>query len=65
VAVIVYRPRDTYGGTVSAPVFRKIALATMHSLGIAPDPSVTATQAAVQADADAAHAAEEAGEGHG
>ena len=64
VAVIVYRPRDTYGGTVSAPVFRKIALATMHSLGIAPDPSVAATQAAEQADAEAAQAAEAAG-GHG
>ena len=64
VAVIVYRPRDTYGGTVSAPVFRKIALATMHSLGIAPDPSVVATRAAAQADAEAAHAAEAAG-GHG
>ena len=64
VAVIVYRPRDTYGGTVSAPVFRKIALATMHSLGIAPDPSIAATQAAEQADAEAAQAAEAAG-GHG
>lgn len=51
VAVIVYRPRDTYGGTVSAPVFRKVALAAMHSLGIAPDPSVIAAQAAAETDA--------------
>lgn len=65
VAVIVYRPRDTYGGTVSAPVFRKVALATMHSLGIAPDPSVTAAQAAVDADARAEHAAQEATRGDG
>lgn len=57
VAVIVSRPRDTYGGTVSAPVFRKIALATMHTLGIAPDPSVIAAQAAAEADAEAARAA--------
>ena len=45
-------------------MFRKIALATMHSLGIAPDPSIAATQAAEQADAEAAQAAEAAG-GHG
>lgn len=51
VAVIVYRPRDTYGGTVSAPVFRKVALAAMHSLGIAPDPSIIAAQAAAETDA--------------
>ena len=61
----MYRPRDTYGGTVSAPVFRKVALATMHSLGIAPDPSVTAAQAAVDADARAEHAAQEATRGDG
>ena len=52
VAVVVYRPGDTYGGTVSAPVFRAIALAAMHSLGIAPDPAVIAAQAADEADAD-------------
>ncbi|SDN17911.1 cell division protein FtsI (penicillin-binding protein 3) [Actinomyces ruminicola] len=51
VAVIVYRPEGTYGGTVSAPVFRKVALAAMHTLGIAPDPSVIAAQAAAEADA--------------
>ena len=53
VAVVVYRPGDTYGGTVSAPVFRAIALAAMHSLGIAPDPAVIAAQAADEADARA------------
>ncbi|WP_147680904.1 penicillin-binding protein 2 [Actinomyces ruminicola] len=51
VAVIVYRPDGTYGGTVSAPVFRKVALAAMHTLGIAPDPSIIAAQAAAEADA--------------
>lgn len=61
VAVIVYRPEGTYGGTVAAPVFRKIALAAMHTLGIAPDPGVIASQAADQADAEAAQAAQEAG----
>lgn len=57
VAVIVYRPDGTYGGTVAAPVFRKIALAAMHSLGIAPDPMVIAAKAAAEADAQAAEAA--------
>lgn len=46
VAVIVYRPRDTYGGVVSAPVFRSVALAAMRSMGIAPDPTVIAAQTA-------------------
>ncbi|MDU0349148.1 penicillin-binding protein 2 [Actinomyces sp. MRS3W] len=58
VAVVVYRPEGTYGGTVSAPVFRKVALAAMHTLGIAPDPSVIAAQAAAEADAAAEAAAE-------
>ncbi|MBW3069727.1 penicillin-binding protein 2 [Actinomyces sp. 594] len=63
VAVIVYRPDGTYGGTVSAPVFRKVALAAMHTLGIAPDPSVIAAQAAAEADAVvAAGQGESAGE---
>ncbi|MGK2349322.1 peptidoglycan D,D-transpeptidase FtsI family protein [Actinomyces sp. W5033] len=53
VAVVVNRPSGTYGGTVAAPVFRKIALAAMHSLGIAPDPLVIAAQAAAEADAQA------------
>ena len=53
VAVVIYRPAGTYGGTVAAPVFRKIALAAMHSLGIAPDPLVIASQAADEADAQA------------
>lgn len=52
VAVIVYQPAGTYGGTVAAPVFRKVALATMHSLGIAPDPTVIASQEAAKADAE-------------
>nr|WP_250649355.1 MULTISPECIES: penicillin-binding protein 2 [unclassified Actinomyces] len=56
VAVVVYRPGGTYGGTVAAPVFRKIALAAMHSLGIAPDPLVIAAQAAAEADAQVAAA---------
>ncbi|MCI7457488.1 peptidoglycan D,D-transpeptidase FtsI family protein [Actinomyces urogenitalis] len=59
VAVIVYRPDGTYGGTVAAPVFRKIALACMHSLGIAPDPMVIAAKAAAEADAQAAKAAQD------
>lgn len=61
VSVIVYRPGGIYGGTVSAPVFRKIALAALHHLGIAPDPSVIAAQAAAEADAQAEKAAEAAG----
>lgn len=51
VAVIVYKPAGTYGGTVAAPVFRKIANAAMHAMGIAPDPTVVAAQAAAEADA--------------
>lgn len=51
VAVVVYRPVGTYGGTVAAPVFRKVALAAMHSLGIPPDPSVVASDAAAKTDA--------------
>ncbi|MDO4899593.1 penicillin-binding protein 2 [Actinomyces sp.] len=65
VAVFVYRPRDTYGGTVSAPVFRKVALAAMHSLGIAPDPGVIAAQAAAEADAAAEAARNESGDEEG
>ncbi len=61
VAVVIYRPAGTYGGTVAAPVFRKIALAAMHSLGIAPDPLVIASQAADEADAQAGAAAQGAG----
>lgn len=61
VSVIVYRPGGIYGGTVSAPVFRKIALAALHHLGIAPDPSVIAAQAAAEADAQAEKATEAAG----
>ena len=60
VAIIVRRPTGTYGGTVSAPVFRKIALAAMHSLGIAPDPLIIAAQAAQEADEQAAQDAEQA-----
>ena len=33
VAVVVYRPGDTYGGTVSAPVFRAIASVDRKSVG--------------------------------
>ncbi|WP_448760152.1 peptidoglycan D,D-transpeptidase FtsI family protein [Actinomyces oricola] len=60
VAVIVYRPEGVYGGVVSAPVFRKVALATMHTLGIAPDPTVIAAQAAAQADAQVQQPAQDA-----
>lgn len=43
VAVVTYHPRHAiYGGEVSGPVFRKVALAAMHSMGIAPDPAVIA-----------------------
>ncbi|WP_103064068.1 peptidoglycan D,D-transpeptidase FtsI family protein [Actinomyces qiguomingii] len=65
VAVIVYRPKDTYGGTVSAPVFRKVALAAMHTLGIAPDPGVIAAQAAAEADAAAETAQNESADEEG
>lgn len=51
VAVVVYRPAGTYGGTVAAPVFRKVALAAMHTLGVPPDPSVVASDAAAETDA--------------
>ena len=44
----------------TAPVFRKIALAAMHSLGIAPDPLIIAAQAAQEADEQAAQDAEQA-----
>lgn len=50
VAVIVYRPRDTYGGVVSGPVFRSVALAAMRSMGIAPDPTVIAAQVSENAE---------------
>lgn len=52
VSVVLYRPEGVYGGTVSGPVFRKIATAAMHALGIAPDPTVVAAQAAARADAE-------------
>jgi len=47
-AVIVNKPSGIYGGVVAAPVFRTVALATLHKLGIAPDPSVIATAKAHQ-----------------
>ncbi|QKD79531.1 MULTISPECIES: peptidoglycan D,D-transpeptidase FtsI family protein [Actinomyces] len=52
-AVIVNKPSGIFGGVVAAPVFRTIALATLHKLGIAPDPSVMATSKAHK-DAQAA-----------
>lgn len=44
VAVIVYRPHGTYGGAVAGPVFRTVATAALRSLGIAPDPTIIASQ---------------------
>lgn len=52
VAVVVYQPAGTYGGTVAAPVFRKVALAAMHNLGIPPDPGVVASQEAARVEAE-------------
>lgn len=60
VAVIVYKPDGTYGGTVSAPVFRKVAIAALHQLDIAPDPTVIAAQAATDAEAQAEAEAQKA-----
>ncbi|WP_067782917.1 peptidoglycan D,D-transpeptidase FtsI family protein [Actinomyces vulturis] len=43
IAVTVYHPRAAiYGGEVAGPVFREVALAAMHALGVAPDPTVIA-----------------------
>lgn len=50
IAVIIYRPNGVYGGTVAAPVFQKVALAAMQSMGIAPDPTVIAAAAARKAE---------------
>ncbi|SPT53926.1 Penicillin-binding protein 2 [Actinomyces bovis] len=44
VSVIVHKPaHGIYGGVIAAPIFREVALATMHALGISPDPSVVAS----------------------
>lgn len=46
VSVVVHKPaHGVYGGVVAGPLFREVALATMHVLGVKPDPSVVASTA--------------------
>lgn len=41
VSVVIYDPQAAiYGGDVAAPVFRQVATAAMHNLGLAPDPQL-------------------------
>lgn len=46
VSVVVHKPaHGVYGGVVAGPLFREVALATMHVLGVRPDPAAVASPA--------------------